>query len=403
MAETILYYDCFAGISGDMNLAALVAAGVPREHLNGELDKLRLAGWRLRLTEDSRGGIHGLRLDVDVEAEPAAAGAAGGHHHRRSHADITGLIESSTLSATVKDTALRIFQVLAEAEAAVHRVPVGSVHFHEVGAVDSIVDIVGAAICLEHLHPDRILCSTVTLGSGWVRAQHGMLPVPAPATALILAGVPVRAGVVPFEMTTPTGAAILKSCVTEFTDEPCFVIDGVAYGIGHRETEIPNVLRVFLAHAVQGAKPEEEAVLLECNLDDMTPEVAAYTSEALLAAGAADVFMTPIVMKKGRAAVQLSVLCAAQTQEQLARLILRETTTFGLRRTRVHKTALERKVEAVQTTLGEVRVKTAYLEGKALKVKPEYEDCRRIARDTGMTLREVMDALARELGEARDA
>ncbi len=413
------YLDCFAGISGDMHLGAMLDLGVPLPHLRGELGKLGLTGYRLEVSRDSRNAISGTRVEValdDTGHEPRPPHEQGhnhGHHHHdvqvrdhlhehRSYASIRRLIENSALSAPVKARSLDIFRLLAEAEAKVHDQPVDNVQFHEVGAVDSIVDIVGAAICLELVKPDRILASTVELGGGLVKSQHGLLPVPAPATALLLAGAPVKSNAVPFEQTTPTGAAILAACVQEFTDVKGFVIRKVAYGVGHREVAIPNVLRLFLAEgrrqpADGSRQPAEAATLLECNIDDMSPELHGYLAETLFEAGAADVFFTPIVMKKSRPAVMLSVLCAPQDEERLADIVLRESTTFGLRRTEVAKTRLDRELSTIVTSLGEVRVKTGLRAGRRLKAKPEYEDCRRIARERGMPLREVYDTIRREM------
>lgn len=396
MAEKILYYDCFAGISGDMNLAAMIDLGVPEDHLRGQLALLGVEGFRLNVRRESRKGISGTRVDVEVES----AGEGRGHAHT-SFADIRALIERSRLPDAVKARSIGIFSLLAEAEGRVHSQPAEEVHFHEVGAVDSIVDIVGAAICLEYLNPDLIMASSVELGGGFVKSQHGMLPVPAPATAYLLRGKPVTSAATQLEMTTPTGAAILSACVGFFTDDKKFVIRDVGYGVGHRDTEVPNLLRVFLGEAAaargEGTIP---ASLLECNLDDMSPEIAAYLMERLFAAGASDVYFTPITMKKSRPALMLSVLCDPQTEPRLVQLIVRETTTFGLRRIALEKTALHREERAVTTSLGSVRVKTGFLNGRAVKSKPEYEDCRRIAEERGMPLQEVYRRLAREIEES---
>jgi len=391
MGETILYYDCFAGISGDMHLAAMVDLGVPEAYLREELSLLGLPGFTLRFTRDARKGITGTRADVDV-----AAAHQGHRDDHRAFADIKALINRSGLSEPVKARSLAIFQRLAEAEATVHGVPVEEVRFHEVGAVDSIVDIVAAALCLEYLKPDHIYASTVELGGGFVKSQHGLLPVPAPATALLLAGVPVKTGAVPFEMTTPTGAAILASCVESFTDAPRFTIRKVAYGIGHRDVEIPNVLRVFLGEAPE--RQPVEACVLQCNIDDMSPELYGHISELLFSAGASDVYFTPIIMKKSRPAVMLSVICNPDVEHRLSELILHETTTFGLRRVAIQKTMLDREIRTIATSLGEVRVKVALREGKRIKAKPEYEDCRRIAQERTMPLREVYEIVQREIG-----
>jgi hypothetical protein len=328
-----------------------------------------------------------------VEVAPAHEGH---RHEHRSFADIRALISGSGLSDPVKARSLTMFQRLAQAEATVHGSPVEEVHFHEVGAVDSIVDIVGAALCLDYLKPNHILASAVELGAGFVNSQHGLLPVPAPATALLLTGVPVKTGAVPFEMTTPTGAAILVSSVESFTTAARFTIKKVAYGIGHRDTEIPNVLRVFLAEIPQ--RPPAQACVLECNIDDMSPELYSHVAELLFSAGASDVFFTPIIMKKSRPAVMLSVLCNSEVEERLQELILTETTTFGMRRLAVGKIMLDREVRTIATKLGEVRVKTALQNGRRIKAKPEYEDCRRIAQERNMPLREVYEMVQKEIG-----
>jgi uncharacterized protein (TIGR00299 family) protein len=466
----ILYYDCSAGISGDMHLGAMVDLGVPPAHLETELRKLGVAGWRLRFARDSRKGIGGTRANVllDGEPDPAPVGHVAdvasssasrvtdpaysaatftpvaktptpltpGHapHEHRTHRDIVALIERSALADGVKHRALAIFAHLAEAEAKVHGVPVADVGFHEVGAVDSIIDIVAAAIALEWLQPDRILVSTVELGGGFVKCAHGRLPVPAPATAELLRGAPTRLGTVPFEATTPTGAAILVATADGFADRADFTLSRIGYGIGHKDGPVPNVLRVFLgsttvagiddpgpstvagradaspstaalanvpleaagAPAVSASPetaaavaPRQMAVVLECNIDDMTGETAGYVLEKLLTAGASDAWLTPIVMKKSRPALTFSVLCQPEKESALAELLLRETTTFGLRRREVGKYALERTVEEIVTPLGAVRVKTGWLDGRRLKSKPEHDDLRRLAQAHALPLREV--------------
>ncbi|HQF38587.1 MAG TPA: nickel pincer cofactor biosynthesis protein LarC [Opitutaceae bacterium] len=454
-AAKVLYYDCSAGISGDMHLGAMVDLGVPPEHLEAELKKLGLPGWRLRFTRDSRKGIGGTRADVLLDGEPdplagstvaqaslpAALGSAApvaglpgtttftpvaklhaplvpGHepHEHRNHRDIVAMIEHSSLADGTKRRALAIFARLAEAEAKIHGMPVAEVGFHEVGAVDSIVDIVAAAIALEWLKPDRILVSTIELGGGFVKCAHGRLSVPAPATADLLRGAPTRLGTVPFEATTPTGAAILAASATEFTDRTDFTIERIGYGIGHKDGPIPNILRLFLGTDIRredtgasavSAPPEtaaavapcENATVLECNLDDMTGETAGYVLEKLLAAGASDAWLTPIVMKKSRPALTLSVLCPPEKESALTELILRETTTFGLRRREVGKLALERTLVEVATSLGNVRVKTAWLDGRPLKSKPEHDDLRRLAETHHLPLREVERHILAELAQ----
>lgn len=440
----VLYYDCSAGISGDMHLGAMVDLGVPPDHLEAELRKLDLAGWRLRFTRDSRKGIGGTRADVLLDGEPdpivgrvvdvappPSASQVGdlayrpvaklhaplvpGHepHEHRNHRDIVALIERSALAAGTKRRALAIFARLAEAEAKIHGMPVAEVGFHEVGAVDSIVDIVAAAIALEWLKPDRVLVSTIELGGGFVKCAHGRLAVPAPATADLLRGAPTRLGTVPFEATTPTGAAILVASATEFTDRTDFTIERIGYGIGHKDGPIPNLLRVFFGTSAVAGRveanpaaapafaftPRDTAIVLECNLDDMTGETAGYVLEMLLAAGASDAWLTPIVMKKSRPALTLSALCPPEKEAAITELILRETTTFGLRRREVGKLALERRFEETETKLGPIRVKTALLDGRPLKSKLEHDDLRRLATEHQIPLCEVERQILAELAQ----
>ena len=409
--ERILYFDCFSGICGDMTMAALVDLGVPEEHLRAELGKLGLPGWRLRFSRDSKCGIGGTRADVDLAPTPLKPGrllsapAAGAHEHN-SYRDIRALIEGSGLGPGTKARAIAIFGRLAAAEARVHGTSPDEVRFHEVGAVDSIVDIVGAAICLEYLAPDRILCSSVELGGGFVKCQHGLIPVPAPAVVELLKGVPVTSGAVRMETTTPTGAAFLAASVDEYSDDKRFRITRTAYGVGHRDTEIPNLLRVFEAEreardggdALPCALPEApDGVLVECNIDDMSPEAHGHVMERLFAAGADDVWFAPIVMKKGRAAVALSAIGPLDKEKALVRAFLLETSTFGLRRSYYRKSALARESRRVSTSLGEVRLKTGFLDGEEIKSKYEYEDLRRIADERGLSVLAVAEALRKEL------
>jgi pyridinium-3,5-bisthiocarboxylic acid mononucleotide nickel chelatase len=411
--EKVLYFDCFSGICGDMVLAAFIDLGVPVAHLETELGKMRLPGWRLRASPGAKSGIHGTRVDVDLLPVPASRSRsalvpATKTHEHRAYRDIKAMIEGSDLPTGTKGRALAIFCKLAGAEAKIHGSSVEDVRFHEVGAVDSIVDIVGAAIGLEYLAPDRILCSRVELGGGFVKCQHGIIPVPAPAVTELLQGVPGKSGATQNEMTTPTGAAILAASVDEFTDDKRFTILRTAYGVGHRDSELPNLLRLFLgerpvrrgtARALPAAAP---GIVLECNIDDMSPELHGYLFERLLEAGADDVWLAPVVMKKSRAAITLSVLCAPDAEAELAELIVRETSTFGFRRYEVDKTSLERSFSTARTSLGPVRIKTAFLNGVRLKAKPEYEDLLRIARETGLSLREVAERVLLEIGARRE-
>ena len=315
--------------------------------------------------------------------------------------DIQTMIGESGLSDAVKKTSLSIFTRIAEAEAKVHDHAVSDVHFHEVGAVDSIVDIIGAAVCFDYLKADKIMASPIQVGGGFVKCAHGVLPVPAPATVEILKGIPMKSGLVPFETTTPTGAAIVAVMAESFTDSVAFTPEKIGYGIGHRDTDVPNVLRVYLgamADHTAGVSDVErgEALMIECNMDDMNPEHYGFLMERLFEKGAHDVFFTPIVMKKSRPAVTLSVLCDASGRAAVEDCLWRHSSTFGLRAYNVAKAMLSREMERVSTPHGEVTVKYGYLQGKKIKSKPEYEDCRRLAREKGLSLEEVYEGVRAE-------
>jgi len=390
--KKILFYDCFAGISGDMNLGALVDLGVDPGYLSGELEKLNIEGFRLEVGRDIRKGISGTKVTVVVEHPENEK------HRHLSH--IEQLINASSLSDAIKTKSLAIFNRVAEAEAKVHNIPKEEVHFHEVGALDSIADIVGAAICQEYLEVDEIQASPVQLGGGFVKCAHGVMPVPAPATAEIVADMPVKTGLVEYEATTPTGAAILAATVDRFVPGMDLVVHRTGYGIGQRDGEIPNVLRVYLAGEKSGSVEdveEEEAMLLECNLDDMNPEWYSHVTELLFDAGAADVFMTPIVMKKSRPGHMLSVLCGIELAGQMKEILFRETTSIGLRTTPVTKSMLRREVVKVRTKYGVIDLKRSYYGGKVVNEKPEFEQCRRLAGEHGVTLEEIRKEVYKKL------
>lgn len=399
----VLYYDCFSGISGDMNLGAMIDLGIEKEYLINELKKLGLNEYEIKVSKDNRKGISGTRVDVILTSDQEL-------HHQHFHRnlkDILTIINSSLLNENVKKLSADIFMKVALAEAKVHDVPLNEVHFHEVGAVDSIVDIVGAAICIDYLKVDKIMSSKVEVGGGFVKCAHGILPVPAPATAEILKEIPIKSGIIFFEATTPTGAAILASIVNEYTDSKSFNIKKIGCGIGHKdEGDIPNILRVFLGETQEEKYLEkgysikdynrEEAIILECNIDDMNPEIYGYVMEKLLKNGAMDVYMTPIIMKKGRPAITLSVLCDESTEEKLQDILLIETTTIGVRKYRVKKTMLKRETVKINTIYGDVNAKISYINGEAVKFKPEYEDCKKIAEDYIIPIKKVYEEVNRK-------
>jgi uncharacterized protein (TIGR00299 family) protein len=390
---TVLYYDCFSGISGDMHLGAMIDLGVDPDFLIDQLGKLDLSGYELKVGKDKRKGISGIKVEVILDQKQD-------HKHHRNLGDISRIISDSKLSKAVKDRSIKMFRKLAEAEAKIHDKPIEEVHFHEVGAIDSIVDIVGAAICIDSIGPDMVMSSPVELGGGFVKCEHGTFPVPAPATAEILKDIPVNSGAAPFETTTPTGALILACNVDEFGPMKDLHITRTAYGIGIREMDIPNVLRVFLAETTSqeiGSPETREALIMECNIDDMNPEMYGYVMEVLFGLGADDVFITPIIMKKARPASKLTVLCSPDKKESMTEALFTHTTSLGIRSYTVDKTMLEREFSKVTTKYGEVTVKTAIYHGKHLKSKPEYEDCIRLAKEHGIPVQKIYEEISRQV------
>lgn len=339
-----------------------------------------------------------------------------GHGHAKVHlphrnlGDITAIIAQSTLAEPVKQTSLRIFRLIAEAEAKVHGKALEDVHFHEVGATDSIVDIVGAAICFHALGVDAVWASPLELGSGFVRCAHGMMPVPAPATVEILHGIPTTRGGVEHEATTPTGAAIVAALATAIKTAPAMTTLKTGYGIGHRQSARPNMLRVHLAEVdtpvdaaarpeVAGAESAEQFCQLQCTIDDMSGEMLAEAMDILIEQGAGDVYFTPVVMKKNRPGILVSVICAASERARITELLFRHTTTLGVKVFSVEKTVLEQCFATAATPLGEVRIKQALMNGKVLRSKPEFEDCKALARRHGIPLAEVYAAISKVAGQ----
>jgi len=332
-----------------MNLAALIDLGVPKEYLIQELSKINLnSEYEIKVEKSKKVGISGTRVDVILKdklddethiSDKALHGQNNEHDHHRNLKDIEKIINSSDLSDKVKKLSLNMFMKVAEAEAKVHGKTLYEVHFHEVGAIDSIVDMVGAAICLDYLEVDKIIASPVQVGGGFVKCAHGIIPVPAPATVEILKNIPINTGIVQFETTTPTGAAILAANVQEFTQKVDFTIKKIAYGIGHRDLEIPNVLRVYLGEKESSEKVGEQYIL-ETNIDDMNPELYGYVEEKLFEAKALDVFKTPIYMKKGRPGIKLSVLVDEKNEKNVLDIIFEETTSLGVRKCKVEKIML---------------------------------------------------------------
>lgn len=390
---SVLYYDCFSGISGDMNLAALIDLGVPEDFLIEELQKLPLNDYEVQVVKTQCNGIQGTQVKVITKEQT-------NHVHHRNLSSITSLIEQSTLTSMVKERAIEMFNLLGKAEAKVHGQSIDEIHFHEVGAVDSIVDIVGAAVCLDYLKPERVLSSAVEVGSGFVKCAHGTLPVPAPATAELLKNILIKSGNQPFEATTPTGAVILSTYAEEFVPLEGFKIEKTAYGIGHKKTEKPNALRVYW-----GSEVKENSithVMFECNIDDMNPEILENVIDNLFKVGADDVFLTPIIMKKSRNGSKLSVLCESGIEKIISKILVQETSTFGFRCYPVEKYELDREFLDLDTKFGKVRIKQAIHHGNVIKRKPEYADCRKISNHHNIPLIEVYKEIEKLLNQSSD-
>ena len=387
---TTAYFDCLAGASGNMILGALLDAGLDKPRLLAELRKLDLPPWKLRDERVQRGLIQARLVDFDIEDR--------GHHHP--YTDVDARIAAADLKPQIRDEARQIFRNLAEAEAHVHGTPVNQVEFHEVGAADSVLDVVGAAVAFHLLGIDHVVVSPINTGSGWVETAHGRLPVPAPATTQLLAGSGAVAygSDVKFELLTPTGAAVLTHAAHAHGPLPPMRVLQTGYGAGTARLAIPNVLRVTLGQPVQ-SNQADTATVIETNIDDMNPEAYEYVAARLFAAGALDVWTAPIVMKGGRPATQLCALGANDTVAALIDLILAETTTLGVRTHQVQRTKLQRAGYSVATPYGDIRVKASYLHGTLRDAAPEAADCRRIAADRGVPWRDVYDA-ARSAGRA---
>jgi uncharacterized protein (TIGR00299 family) protein len=385
-ARRILYLEPIGGIAGDMFMAAAIDLGVSPAEIERALADLPLPAWRLRVSRATRHGIAGTHVDVQVD--PPRAGG-----DRRTLREIEAMIAGcGSLSPLARDRAQRIFSVIGAAESRVHGVPEAEVHFHEVGAVDSIVDACAAAAVLELLGDPELLSAPPPLGSGTIQTEHGPLPVPGPATLEILRELPVRfegAG----ELTTPTGASILKA-LGRVGPAPELRVERIGYGVGTREVaDRPNVLRASLGTAE--AQAEQGTWMLETNLDDCTPQLLAAVVERVLQAGALDAFVTPVVMKKGRPGHLLSVLSPGPLRDALSNVLLSESTTLGVRAHRVERLALERRFDEVETRFGRVRVKVGLREGKAINAQPEFDDCRRLAAERGVPIKDVIaEALA---------
>lgn len=376
----VAYFDTIGGISGDMVLGAFVSAGISLDELREELQKLSLVGIELQASHVERSGIVAVKIDVMISSQPKY------HRHLK---DIMELIERTELSNRVKETAKKVFQEIAIAEAKVHNTSVEKIHFHEVGALDSIVDIVGAAICLEKFGIERVYSSPVKLGSGGlVESEHGKLPIPSPATVEILKGYPTILTDIHAELTTPTGAAIIKALSSGLLSEERLRIERIGYGAGTRGLEeIPNLLRVIIGE-LEIRFDQDELITVETNIDDLNPELYPFVIEQLLAIGAHDAYLVPVIMKKGRPGILLSVLVNRAKMDGVLKIIFSETTTLGVRIQQVERRKLPRELKEIDTSLGRIKVKAVVFDGVE-RLVPEFEECRRIAKERGLPLLEV--------------
>jgi len=385
----IAYFDTIAGIAGDMVMAAFVSAGLPLEELSTELQKLPVDDFELEGSHVQKNGISAVHITVMVTQEQ--------HVHRRL-ADVYSIVDNSSLTAAVREKSKAIFAVIADAEARVHNTTVDKVHFHEVGAVDSIVDVVGAAVCLEKSGIERVYSSPMRLGSGgFVKTQHGTMPVPTPAALEILRNYPSVLTSIPHELTTPTGAAIIKALSSGVLSEEMLSIERIGYGAGTKEIqETPNLLRLLVAD-LPDSYDRDDLVIVETNIDDMNPQVYPYLIEKLLAAGAHDAYLVPVIMKKGRPGILLSVMTTKTRLDDAVAVIYGQTSTIGLRLQAVGRRKLPRREVEIQTSFGMLRAKVVVRGGREV-VTPEFDECKRIAEERGLPLLEVMKALDHEFG-----
>ena len=420
----ILYFDCFSGIAGDMVLGALLDAGLPFDELKRALGSLAISGYEVTAERVLRAGVSATKFRVIEHPARAAAqhttgaaaehsggvgaehpaGEASQHHHGHPHRHLKSiyeLIDRSGLSPAGRTRAKELFQRLGEAEAAIHQTSVEKVHLHEVGALDSIIDIVGSVFALEWIGVDRIVCSPLNVGGGTVQSAHGLFPVPAPATLKLLGDAPVYSGAVQKELVTPTGALIATSYASSFGPIPEMAVETVGYGAGDRDTPgTPNVLRVLIGRAAD--RPHgDRVVVIECEIDDMNPQIFGVVMDQLYAAGALEVFYVPVQMKKNRPGTLLTVVAAPERKAALSEVIFRETTTIGLRHHEVDRECLPREIVSVDTPLGAVRFKLASRDGRVVNAVPEFDDCARIAAAKNMSVKEVQAVAIQAYGARR--
>jgi len=387
----IAYFECLSGISGDMVVGALLDAGLKLEELERELKKLNLSGYHLKAKKVSKNGIKATQFKVEIEEGVV----------ERRFKDIVNLLEKSTLVKSIKEQVGQIFFQLAQAESILHQKDIEEIHFHEVGGLDSIIDITSAVIGIKKLGIEEIYSSALPLGKGFTECAHGIIPIPAPATLELLKNIPTYDGKMESEMVTPTGAAIISTLAKSFGERPLMSIGAIGYGAGEREFLIPNLLRINIGEKLEKEKNinhlylQDRVVLIETNLDDMNPEFYDYIMERLFSVKALEVFLTPLQMKKNRPGYQLNILCNEEDLQRALEVIFTETSTLGVRIGEVKRIKLERKVYNIETKFGKIRVKVGQIEKEVKNVAPEYEDCKKIAKECQIPLKMVYEEAKR--------
>ena len=389
----VLYFDLIGGASGDMILGALIDAGVPAEKLTEMLAGLKIDEFELIATPTEKNGFQATKVDIQVGDQPP----------ERHLKEILEVIRNSSLPTSIQNRAIRIFQKIASVEAGIHNKPVDHIHLHELGGTDTIVDVTGALLALDFLGVSHIYSSPIPLGSGFIKGAHGQIPLPAPATMGLLEGFPVRITEIKAELITPTGAALLAELVKDFSPPPEMKVEAVGYGAGTRDLPIPNLLRVMIGETEEtGNQTREQLLLLESNLDDLNPEIYPYVMESLFNAGALDVCLVPVQMKKNRPGTQIQVLVEVHKAEDMREILFQETSTLGIRQTQVDRYSLPRNIQEVSTSFGIVRIKVAGEGTKFQKASPEYEDCQKLARENDIPLQQVYQEAVNAYSEQKN-
>ncbi|MBI2654751.1 nickel pincer cofactor biosynthesis protein LarC [Candidatus Woesearchaeota archaeon] len=379
----IIYFDCFSGISGDMIIGALLDLGLNLKYLEKELKKLKLQDYKIEAKKIVKNGISATKFKVIEKKHD-------GHHNERNITEINSIIQKSKLNKNIKNTIKRIFLKIAVAEAKVHKTSISKVHFHEIGAVDTIIDIAGAVIGFNKLGIKKIYCSKLNVGTGFVEFSHGKWPVPAPATAEMLKGVPIYNNNIKSELVTPTGAAIITTLVKNFGEMPAMKLEKIGYGAGTKELSQPNVLRIFYGELdLNFGAFDDKIMVMEANIDNMNPEIFPYVIERMMNNGALDAYTMPMEMKKGRHGIKITALCDKKDIYKLSKILFEETTTLGIRIFPAGRKKLEREIKTINIKYGKIRVKISRLNGKIKNMAPEYEDCVKIARNKKIPLKEI--------------